>query len=61
MKGVLKMNAYRIYYRGYQDGIITDLEFDAYAENEDEAITALEEQTAFTGDLIEEIINVKEF
>lgn len=55
------MNAYRIYYKGYQDGIITDLEFDAYAENENEAIAALEEQTAFTGDLIEEIIDVKEF
>jgi hypothetical protein len=61
MKGVLKMNAYRIYYKGYQDGIITDLEFDAYAQSEDEAIAALEEQTAFTGDLIAEIINVKEF
>ena len=53
------MNAYRIYYTGYQDGIITDLEFDAYAENKDEAIAALEEQTAFTGDLVDEIIRVE--
>lgn len=53
------MNAYRIYYKGYQDGIITDLEFDAYAQNEDEAIATLEEQTAFTGDLVDEIISIE--
>lgn len=55
------MKAYRINYKGYQDGRITDLEFDAYAENEQDAIATLEEQTAFTGDLVTEIINIIEF
>lgn len=55
------MKAYRINYKGYQDGIITDLEFDAYAENKQDAIATLEEQTAFTGDLVTEIINIIEF
>lgn len=60
-KGGNNMKAYRINYKGYQDGRITDLEFDAYAENKQDAIAALEEQTAFTGDLVTEIINIIEF
>lgn len=54
------MNAYIIYYRGYADGKMNNnLEYTVLDETEESAIEQLMSYTAYTGDLVDEIISVE--
>lgn len=59
-KAVSIMKYFTIHYRGYADGKINNnLEYTVFDETEESAIEQLMSYTAFTGDLVDEIISIE--
>lgn len=54
------MKYFTIHYRGYADGKMdNNLEYTVFDETEESAIEQLMSYTAFTGDLVDEIISIE--
>lgn len=59
-KAVNTMKYFTIHYRGYADGKMNNnLEYTVFDETEESAIEQLMSYTAFTGDLVDEIISIE--
>ena len=60
LREVSTMKYFTIHYKGYADGKMNNnLEYTVFDETEESAIEQLMSYTAFTGDLVDEIISIE--